>query len=181
MAVVIKEPPANAVDIRDAGSIPWSGKIPWRRAGQSIPVFLPGESHGQRSLVVCGPEGCKESDRTEATEHAHRYQMSFHGLGRLINTSPGAWFALLIRQMFFSLELTMRVTETSLLPVAKASNAPTLLYLRSMSTVQPWAMVHRDLPHLPPQDSNLAHYVGDIMMIHSCEPCAATSLNLLLR
>ena len=30
----------------------WVGKIPWRRAQQPIPVFLPGESHGQRSLAV---------------------------------------------------------------------------------------------------------------------------------
>ena len=30
---------------------PWVGKIPWRRAWQPTPVFLPGESHGQRSLV----------------------------------------------------------------------------------------------------------------------------------
>ena len=35
---------------------PWLGKIPWRRAWQSIPVFLPGESHGQRSLVGYSPE-----------------------------------------------------------------------------------------------------------------------------
>ena len=30
---------------------PWVGKIPWRRAWQSTPIFLPGESHGQRSLA----------------------------------------------------------------------------------------------------------------------------------
>jgi len=30
---------------------PWVGMIPWRRAQQPTPVFLPGESHGQRSLV----------------------------------------------------------------------------------------------------------------------------------
>ena len=34
---------------------PWVGKIPWRRARQPTPVFLPGESHGQRSLVGCSP------------------------------------------------------------------------------------------------------------------------------
>ena len=34
---------------------PWVGKIPWREAKQSIPVFLPGESHGQRSLVGYSP------------------------------------------------------------------------------------------------------------------------------
>ena len=30
---------------------PWLGKIPWRREWQPTPVFLPGEFHGQRSLV----------------------------------------------------------------------------------------------------------------------------------
>ena len=30
---------------------PWVGKIPWRRAWQSTPVFLPGEAHRQRSLA----------------------------------------------------------------------------------------------------------------------------------
>ena len=30
---------------------PWVRKIPWRRAWQPTPVFLPGESHGQRSPV----------------------------------------------------------------------------------------------------------------------------------
>ena len=44
---------------------PWVGKILWRREWQSIPVFLPGESHGQRSLVGYSPRGCKESDTTE--------------------------------------------------------------------------------------------------------------------
>ena len=48
----------------------WVGKIPRRRAWQPTPVFLPGESHGQRSLVGYGPQGHKESDMTEATDHA---------------------------------------------------------------------------------------------------------------
>ena len=34
---------------------PWVRKIPWRRARQPTPVFLPGESHGQRSLAGCSP------------------------------------------------------------------------------------------------------------------------------
>ena len=46
---------------------PWVGKIPWRRAWQPTPVFLPGESHGQRSLVGYSPWGHKESDTTEVT------------------------------------------------------------------------------------------------------------------
>ena len=37
----------------------WAGKIPWRRAWQPTPVFLPGESHGQRSLVGYGPGSCR--------------------------------------------------------------------------------------------------------------------------
>ena len=40
-------------------------KIPWRRAWQPSPVFLPGESHGQRSLAGCSPWGSKESDMTD--------------------------------------------------------------------------------------------------------------------
>ena len=42
-------------------------KIPWKRAWQPTPVFLPGESHGQRSLVDYSPQGHKESDTTETT------------------------------------------------------------------------------------------------------------------
>ena len=46
---------------------PWVGKTPWRRARQPNPVFLPGESHGQRSLVGYGSQGHKEPDTTEET------------------------------------------------------------------------------------------------------------------
>ena len=45
----------------------WVGKIPWRKTWQPTLVFLPGTSHGQRSLAVYGPKGHKESDRTEVT------------------------------------------------------------------------------------------------------------------
>ena len=44
---------------------PWVAKIPWRRAPQPSPVFLPGESHGQRNLAGYSPRGRKESDKTE--------------------------------------------------------------------------------------------------------------------
>ena len=46
-----------------------------RRAWQPIPVFLPGKSHGQRSLAGYSPWGCKESDPTEGTEHARQDQL----------------------------------------------------------------------------------------------------------
>ena len=44
---------------------PRVGKIPCRRAWQPTPVFLPGESHGQRSLAGCSPRGLEGSDTTE--------------------------------------------------------------------------------------------------------------------
>ena len=47
------------------GFNPWVGKIPWRRKWQPTPVFLPGKSHGLRSLVGYSPRGRKESDTTE--------------------------------------------------------------------------------------------------------------------
>ena len=49
-------------------SLGWEDPLE-RRKWQPTPVFLPGESHGHRSLVAYGPRGCKESDTTEATEH----------------------------------------------------------------------------------------------------------------
>ena len=48
---------------------PCVGKLPWRRAWQPTPVFLPGESHGQKSLAGYSAWGHKESDTTEATEY----------------------------------------------------------------------------------------------------------------
>ena len=42
---------------------PWVWKIPWRRAQQPTLVFLPGESHGQRSLAGCCPQGHTELKR----------------------------------------------------------------------------------------------------------------------
>ena len=44
---------------------------PRKRVWQHTPVFLPGESHGQRSLVVYSSWGRKESDMTEQLTHTH--------------------------------------------------------------------------------------------------------------
>jgi len=43
----------------------WVRKIPWRKTWQPTPVFLPGQSHGQRSLVGYSPWGHKEFDTTK--------------------------------------------------------------------------------------------------------------------
>ena len=50
----------------------------WKQTWQPSAAFLPGESHGRKSLAGCSPWGYKESDRTEATEHARAvwYRMS---------------------------------------------------------------------------------------------------------
>ena len=56
-----KESACNGGD----GFDPWVRKIPWRREWLPIPVFLPREFHGQKSLVGYRPWGCKESDMIE--------------------------------------------------------------------------------------------------------------------
>ena len=53
LALAVKNPPANAGDVRDTGSIPGSGRSP--RGGQPTPVFVPGKSHLQRSLEGYSP------------------------------------------------------------------------------------------------------------------------------
>ena len=65
VAKVVKNVPANAEDTGDSGSIPGSGRFPWRREWLPTPVFLPEEFHGQRSLVGYSAWGCKELDMTE--------------------------------------------------------------------------------------------------------------------
>ena len=66
-----KESACNAGDL---SSIPgfdsWVGKNLWRRKWQPTPILLPGESHGQRSLVGYSPWVCKELGTIEVTLHA---------------------------------------------------------------------------------------------------------------
>ena len=66
---MVKNLPASAGDMR-FGLDSWLRKIPWRRAWQSTPVFLPGDSYRQRSLAGYSPSGHIESDMTEETQHA---------------------------------------------------------------------------------------------------------------
>ena len=56
---------AICLQCRRRGFSPWVRKIPWRGKWQPTPVFLPGETHGWRSLVGYSPWGCKESGTTE--------------------------------------------------------------------------------------------------------------------
>ena len=64
VTLVVKNLPASAGDKRCRFHL-WVGKIPCSRKWQPTPVFLPGKSHGQRSLAGFSPWGCKELDTTE--------------------------------------------------------------------------------------------------------------------
>ena len=73
---MVKNPPANEEEARDAGSIPGWGRSPGGKTGnQPTLVFLPGKFHGQRSLEGHSLEGRKESDTTEnAHTHTHTHR-----------------------------------------------------------------------------------------------------------
>ena len=65
VAHVVKNLLANAgLSLRRYRFDPQVEKIPWRRKWQPIAVFLPGESHGQRSLAGYSPWGRKEANTT---------------------------------------------------------------------------------------------------------------------
>ena len=55
----------NLPVVQETWFSPWVRKIPGRRKWQPTPLFLPGESHGQKSLVGYSLWGCKELDMTE--------------------------------------------------------------------------------------------------------------------
>ena len=68
---------------------PWVGKISWRRAWQPTPVFLPGESHGQRSLVGYSPWGGKELDMAERLSTQKVQVQGLFPLPLVQTASPG--------------------------------------------------------------------------------------------
>ena len=69
MALVVKESAYQCRRYKRSGFHPWVGKIPWIRKWQPAPVFLPGESHGQRNLAGYSPWDGKESGKTEQLTH----------------------------------------------------------------------------------------------------------------
>ena len=110
--LLVERPPGgsdckeSALQCRRPGFDPWIGKIPWRRKLLPTREFLPGEFHGQRSLLGYGPWGHKESDTTERLTCSERPQvvlkhpymawpMKFSDLGTLVpheaKTPGGHW------------------------------------------------------------------------------------------
>ena len=59
------------------GFDPWVEKIPWMRKWQLTPIFLSGQSHGQRSLGGCNPQNCKELNTTECAQRVLRNLHTF--------------------------------------------------------------------------------------------------------
>ena len=70
VAQMVKE---SALQCRRPGFHPWVKKIPWRKEWLPTPVFLPGESLVQRSLVGYIPWGHKELDMTEQLTYPHTH------------------------------------------------------------------------------------------------------------
>ena len=66
-----KEPAFQCRKYKRLGFDPWVGRIPWKRARQPTPVFLPEESHGQRSLAGYSPQGRTKSDTTGDLARMH--------------------------------------------------------------------------------------------------------------
>ena len=62
---MVKNPPANDHRPKSRGFDPWVEKLSWKRKWHPTPVFLPGKSHGHRSLAGYSPWGREESDTTE--------------------------------------------------------------------------------------------------------------------
>ena len=82
--LVVKNLPANLGDIRDVGSVLGLGRFSGRRAWQPTAGFLPGESHGQRTLAGYRSPGRKES---ATTEQAHTHLPKGCGVGVGIGTA----------------------------------------------------------------------------------------------
>ena len=65
LALMVKNPPANAGDIKRHRFNPWVGEIPWRRKWQPTALFLPGESLGQRTWQTTVPGVTKSQTQLE--------------------------------------------------------------------------------------------------------------------
>ena len=72
----------------------WVGKIPWRRAWRPTPIFLPGESQGQRSLLGRSPKS-----QTGLSSHAEGLALVVASVGYSVVAEHGVWARGLSRQL----------------------------------------------------------------------------------
>ena len=68
-----KEPACQCKRLKRHGFNPWIGKITWRSIWHPTPVFLPGESHGQRNLMVYSPCGCRVRHNLVTKTYIHTH------------------------------------------------------------------------------------------------------------
>ena len=68
---MVKKPPANAGDVKRHGFDPWVRRIPWRKAWQPTPVFLPGESPWTEEPGRLQSMGSQRVRHEETTQHTH--------------------------------------------------------------------------------------------------------------
>ena len=82
-----KEPTYQCRRRRRCRFPPWVRKIPWRKEQLPTPVFLPGKSHGQRSLAGCSPWGHKRAGHNLATKQQQEGKSAkrLDGDGRVSN------------------------------------------------------------------------------------------------
>ena len=86
---MVKNLPASAgVEETKVLSLAWED--PWRRKWQPTPVFLPGDSHVQRSLAGYSPWGRSESDTSEAKE-LHTHASHTHASGSDSHSRAQLW------------------------------------------------------------------------------------------
>ena len=97
---MIKNLPANAGDVREAGSIPGSGRSPGEGNGNLLQYSCLEKSHGRGSLEGCSPRGRKELDTTEQLPFHFSHSCIGEGNGNPLQCSclenprdGGAWWA----------------------------------------------------------------------------------------
>ena len=110
----------SACQYRSCEFNPWAGKIPWKRKWQPIPVFLPENSHGQKSLEGYSPWGRKEWNTTKQLSTGMRRLSLYHSLDW--NASPG------FPQDFFPLLLRRATSWLSFLPLFSAEASGNFFY-----------------------------------------------------
>ena len=110
----------------------WVGKMPWRRARQPTPSFLPGKSHGQRSLVGYSLQGHNESDMTEVTQHIHTQARVLATVnGAVMNTGVHVSFS---TRVFFVYMLRSGIARSHGSSVFSLRKLHTVLYSGSLTT-----------------------------------------------
>ena len=117
---------------------PWVRKVPWRRAWQPTPVFLPGDSHGQRSLEGCSPWGRRELGTMERLSSSRTIQW------------PSAWRqgTLVLCVQTTQQLCTLRPPQVSASPTEALSILSRNLTLKETGSLQ-WAP-SRPSQHLSP-------------------------------